>query len=202
LLKRFTGPGMFRLFLALAVFFHHISSLAIGTAAVYVFFGLSGYWIFKMYSGRYSATKQRYFTYLASRAWRLLPVFLLINLGMLSFMLFRGTLPHYWPATSRAHFILSNFLILGYSSLHFQPIVPAWSLDVEVEFYLVAPILILLLARLKFPVIWILIAGSISLVSALLHSPVPLLNFIVFFIVGMVAASANWKPQEGLELRP
>lgn len=192
--KKLTGPGTFRLFLALAVFFHHISRLAIGTAAVYIFFSLSGYWIFKMYTGRYSSTKQRYFTYIASRAWRLLPVFLLINLGMLSYMLFRGTLSHYWSATNHVHFVLSNFLILGYSSLHFKPIVPAWSLDIEVEFYLVAPILILLLTRLKSPVLWIVIAGSISLVAALLRSPLPLLYYIVFFVVGMAAASANWKP--------
>ena len=192
--KKFTGPGMFRLFLALAVFFHHISRLAIGTAAVYIFFSLSGYWIFKMYTGRYSATKQRYFTYMVSRAWRLLPVFLLINLGMLGYMLFRGTLSHYWAGTNHVHFILSNFLILGYSSLHFQPIVPAWSLDVEIEFYFIAPILILLFTQLKSPGLWILVAGSISLIAALLRNPVPLLHYIVFFVAGMAAASANWRP--------
>jgi len=185
---------MLRLFLALTVFFYHISRLAIGTAAVYVFFGLSGYWIFKMYTGRYSATKHRYFTYLASRAWRLLPVFLLINLGMLSYLLLCGTLSHYWSSANHVHFIVSNFLILGYSSLHFKPIVPAWSLDVEIEFYLVAPVLIFLLIRLKSPVLWVLIAGAISLTSALLHGSIPLLTYIVFFMAGMAAASSNWKP--------
>ncbi len=45
------SPGSFRLILALTVVvFHAVSFISFGHAVVYMFFVLSGYWIFKMYS--------------------------------------------------------------------------------------------------------------------------------------------------------
>ncbi len=78
--RKLTGPGLFRLLLAEVVFIHHLSRFACGTAAVYVFFSLSGYWIYQMYTRRYSKARFPYLTYLISRAWRLLPTFWLISL--------------------------------------------------------------------------------------------------------------------------
>ena len=44
------GPGLFRFILAFMVLiFHTISFFPLGHYAVYVFFMLSGYWIFKMF---------------------------------------------------------------------------------------------------------------------------------------------------------
>ena len=48
------SPGLFRLLLAfLVVIFHTTSFIPLGNYAVYVFFVLSGFWIFKMYNDKY-----------------------------------------------------------------------------------------------------------------------------------------------------
>ena len=49
MLSKFTGPGLFRLFLALAVFATHTTRIGFGASAVQIFFCLSGYWIYTMY---------------------------------------------------------------------------------------------------------------------------------------------------------
>jgi peptidoglycan/LPS O-acetylase OafA/YrhL len=151
--------------------------------------------------GRYSATRQPYLTYLGSRVWRLLPTFVLINLGVLVSLYFRGVFPHYWNSTGHFHFVASNLLILGYQSLPVQPIVPAWSLDIEMQFYFIAPFLAILLAWRKVPAGGVLAATAlVSLLAAFFHAPFPLLSYLIFFVVGMTAASVDWRPSGRLTL--
>jgi peptidoglycan/LPS O-acetylase OafA/YrhL len=200
-IKTLAGPGLFRFFLALVVFVHHTTRFAVGSAAVCVFFCLSGYWIDRMYMGRYSAARQPYLTYLVSRVWRLLPAFLLVTVGTLIYLRVDGSLADYWHASSSMHFVLSNLFILGYNSLTMQPLVPAWSLDIELQFYLVAPLLVIILAMRKLPP-WsfLLAAAAVSLAWALLGAPVSVVNYLVFFLAGMVAASSRWSPSRSLAL--
>jgi peptidoglycan/LPS O-acetylase OafA/YrhL len=196
ILQKLAGPGLFRLFLASAVFFYHVSRYAFfGSAAVYVFFVLSGYWIQKMWTLRYSRSVRPYSTYLISRAWRLIPTFVLIN-GIAIITLealghpFRG----FKGSASWAHFLIPQFLILGYDTLPNKPMVPAWSLDYEMQFYAIAPLLIALIARFSRP--WLLLgfAGMTSLTCALLFVDHTLANFLIFFLVGMIAADRKWHP--------
>jgi peptidoglycan/LPS O-acetylase OafA/YrhL len=195
MLKKFTGPGLLRLALAEIVFVHHLSRFAIGSAAVYVFFCLSGFWVYRMYVGRYSATRWPYFTYIVSRAWRLLPVFWLVSIITLLLLHFNGTLGLYSRASGEIHFILSNLTILGYNSLRAQPIVPAWSLDLEVQFYFLAPFVALLLLSRKIRPVWVLIASSaLAIASVLSGNRFPLASFLVFFVLGMTVASLDWRP--------
>ena len=198
MLKKTTGPGLFRLFLALLVFAHHLSRFSVGSYAVYVFFCLSGFWIYKMYVGRYALTRQPYFTYMVSRAWRLLPTFLLITVLALLYVFAEG-LPgftwHGWSNLDKAHFIFSNLFILGYDGLQQKLLVPAWSLDIEMQFYLIAPLIVLLLARRRVSPVWaVLAAAAISLTCFLLGSPVALGGYLVFFVIGMAASCADWRP--------
>ncbi|MGA2674318.1 MAG: acyltransferase [Terracidiphilus sp.] len=195
MLKRITGPGLFRLFLALMVFVHHVTRFAVGGSAVLVFFCLSGFWIYKMYTGRYSATRQPYLTYIVSRAWRLLPTFWLVTAITLLFLYFHGTLASYLDGPDRIHCIVSNLFILGYSTMREQPVGSAWSLDIEMQFYLIAPFIAVYLARRKAVAAWFLLAiAAASLASFLLHNPVTLVSYLVFFVVGMTAASVDWRP--------
>jgi peptidoglycan/LPS O-acetylase OafA/YrhL len=201
MLKKLTGPGLFRLFLALVVFVHHITRFAVGTSAVLIFFCLSGFWIYKMYLGRYSATRQPYLTYIVSRAWRLLPTFWLITVISILFLHFEGTLASSWSGANPVHFILSNLFIVGYNTLPMPPVGPAWSLDIEMQFYLIAPFIALFLARKMVPAVWVLLTvGLISLVSALLNNPVSLISYLAFFVLGMTAASTAWQPSFKLAL--
>jgi len=110
----------------------HGTRIAVGSSAVYLFFGLSGYWIYQMYVHKYSKTRSPFFTYMVSRLWRLLPVFLLINTSAILVDIFyqhRSVFAGNWM--SKLHFIVSNTMLLGYDSLPSKPLVPAWSLDLE-----------------------------------------------------------------------
>lgn len=187
-----TGPGFFRLALALLVFVHHASRLALGTSAVFIFFILSGYWICIMWCGRYSKAQQPYFTYLVSRLWRLLPAFIISSAIAWALLLWVGPIPTGidWP-----HQAISNLLIFGYHSLSFQPNAPAWSLDIEAQFYLIAPLLMMLVCRST----WVLLGCTIfSLAAYLLNDVVTVAPYLMFFTIGAVAANARWKPSPQL----
>jgi peptidoglycan/LPS O-acetylase OafA/YrhL len=186
---------MFRILLATVVFASHSSRFDFGSAAVDVFFVLSGFWIYKMWVARYAITKHSYLTYLISRSWRLLPVFLLASATILSVnrWLYSSIIP-IGDAGNRIHFVLSHILILGYNSLPVGPLGPAWSLDFEMQFYLVAPALVWFIMRLRRPMLVLFGAGISSLGSALCFGKYSLASHLIFFIVGMLAARFDWKP--------
>jgi len=199
MLRKLTGPGQFRLFLALVVFVHHTTRLAFGSCAVYIFFSLSGFWIYRMYTGRYASTRQPYLTYFISRLWRLLPTFWLISLVTLAYLYWNGMLAASYRANNHWHFIVSNCFLLGYDKLHIQPIVPAWSLDLEMQFYLIAPLLAILLARRIIPAsVLLVMVAAVSGASAVLDGYVRLLSCLIFFVMGMTAASSDWRPSRKL----
>ena len=201
MLKKLTGPGLFRLFLALLVFAHHISRFAVGTCAVYVFFCLSGFWIQRMYVRKYSATRLPYLTFTVSRAWRLFPTFWLVTAITLVYLWASGRPASYWVMPYRTHFVLSNLFLIGYHQLPRQPLIPAWSLDIEMQFYLVAPFIALLLARRKRLAGLVLIAAAaVSLGDYFLNSPISVAQYLVYFVIGMIAAATDWRPSGRLVL--
>lgn len=184
--RTLTGPGALRLMLAMAVFAHHLSRLAIGGAAVYVFYVLSGYWIFRMWEAKYSRARGVYLTYITSRLWRLLPIFAVFALAFLAISASRGN-----PITP--HALLSSMFILGYSSLEHPPLVPAWSLDLELQFYLIAPVLIGL-AQTWRPAVMVGVAAVVSLIAALFSIGGLVTPYLVYFVCGICAARAEWRP--------
>jgi peptidoglycan/LPS O-acetylase OafA/YrhL len=134
-----------------------------------------------------------------ARLWRLFPTFWAVNI--ISVVVFSIT--QAWPNTTPVgadwiHRAASNVLILGYGS--FQPsqvLLPhAWSLDMEVQFYLLAP-LIFLLARRTVGA-WLLLAGSVAggtlYAFAPLESPHRVSSYAVFFLIGVVSAQRGWRP--------
>src|ERR1039457_628074 len=117
-LGRFIAPpGLFRLSLAFVVFVSHCTRLELGSAAVYLFFMLSGFWVRQMWSKEYAPTTAPYRTFIISRLWRLLPVhyIALLMLIPLQYFLWGGILPMAgWP---EIHFALSHVFLLGYATL-------------------------------------------------------------------------------------
>lgn len=189
------GPGAFRFILAMAVFAHHASRLAIGSAAVYIFFALSGYWMHRMWVARYAQTKRPYVTYLVSRAWRLLPVFVLVGIvNILVLWTLRGSIgdvlgPSWWLST------VSGLIILGYAALPTQPLYPAWSLDIEMRYYLIAPAMSELGRRPRMIGVLLAAAGCMSLVTAALWEPrTGMLPYLIFFVLGLSVASTGREP--------
>jgi len=70
---RVMSPDLFRNVLAMTVFAHHLTRFSIGNMAVYIFFVLSGYWIARMWVGRYAKSERPFSTFYLSRSLRLIP---------------------------------------------------------------------------------------------------------------------------------
>jgi peptidoglycan/LPS O-acetylase OafA/YrhL len=188
------NPGAFRLFLALLVMVYHFSSLGVGRAAVYIFFMLSGFWVDRMWRERYSLTRNPYWTFVVSRFWRLVPVMALVGLITNLLLPVVGEDPARLALNNPLHLIVSSVALLGYAWLPYTSLSPAWSLDVEMQFYLLAPLLAILLGTARGRGIVLVVAAGLSLYSAY-HAPKDILPiYIVFFIIGMIAARSRWEP--------
>jgi peptidoglycan/LPS O-acetylase OafA/YrhL len=189
------GPGFFRFMLAALVYVYHVSRLGIGRSAVYVFFTLSGYWICTMWIKRYQDNRNGYWIFLCSRFWRLAPVFILCSI--ITWLLLVVT-PNYIPdKVNWMHQYFSNVMIVGYDMLSFQPNGPAWSLDIELQFYIVAPLLFYAMRK----GIWVLVGCLlISVLAYFLDAREILLPYLVFFAIGTAAATFRWRPTKRLAL--
>jgi len=202
------SPGLFRIFLACVVFAQHSTWLLLGDAAVLLFFGLSGYWIAAIWEKDYAATNAPVLTFYVSRAWRLLPAFWIANLFAILIAALRGELPDVYRTFAFTPHLIKmisgNIGLLGYALLpHSQRLLDtAWSLDVEVEFYLIFPLLMLLRrpvwrARLLF------LAGFFGLCAIVLYGEPVYRNlgyYILFFGIGLYFRYSRKVPSQRLAL--
>ncbi|RDJ97823.1 acyltransferase family protein [Paraburkholderia lacunae] len=182
------APGAFRFFLATVVLAFHYSSFGVGHTPVYLFFALSGYWVYSMWQNKYESTRAPYMTFVISRIWRLAPVFLLCSLSALAIA---TILPHivqpkvpFAPVDALAW--LSSFVLLGYNTASGTPLVPAWSLDVELQFYFVAPLIIVLLQ--KRPVLLVGVCLLASIASIVMFYDRAFMSYLPWFVSGILAA--------------
>jgi peptidoglycan/LPS O-acetylase OafA/YrhL len=190
---KFASPGALRMTLALAVFLHHTTKFNLGMAAVLIFFVLSGYWVATMWTKTYSKTTWSYFTFLVSRMWRVTPVFALCSAIAWALLWWRGDAPE--NVGGLIHQLFSNVMILGYNSLSYQANVPGWSLDMEIQFYLVAPAVIFLVSRNIYAVLGCV---ALSLLAPRFGGSATVLPFLYFFGVGVAAATHDLKPSPRL----
>lgn len=131
------GPGLLRLFLALAVVVSHLSALNIGRPAVVLFFVLSGYWV----SRRWHAGNQSVTGFALARFLRIWPLFALVaGATWLAF----GQL-----GLSRSADLPAGLLLLGSASRGDLLVGVDWSLDLELQFYLALPLMWLAVQRLS-----------------------------------------------------
>jgi peptidoglycan/LPS O-acetylase OafA/YrhL len=194
LARALSAPGAFRVFLVLVVVMHHSFPFRLGAWAVYVFFILSGYWIARMWRGKYLKTKQPYLTYIASRWMRLAPVFIIcIALQVLTKISLNDVQEPYW---SHAGWWIRQLLIVG-STAAGKILPPSWSLDVEMQFYILAPLLILLGSRL--PIVATLV-GIASLVYFIAHmlaggafDEANVIFYLAYFVAGIIIAETDWR---------
>ena len=183
------GPGALRLLLALVVLVSHLSALNIGRPAVVLFFVLSGYWV----SRRWLAGGDGALGFASSRLLRVWPLFALVSAATWVGM---G-----WLGLPRASDPAAGLLLLGSASRGDMLIGVAWSLDLELQFYLSLPLLWLaarrlpawqcaLLGLLAWGLgIWLMARGAWSF---LLYLPA--------FAGGMWLTRARWQPGAGLAL--
>jgi peptidoglycan/LPS O-acetylase OafA/YrhL len=177
----FPGPGVTRLILAAMVVESHYREYAAwnpcDAIAVYGFFFLSGYWIATLWTAKYSRTHRPVLTFYLSRLWRILPLAMIGNVAAILII----------PAT--ADTIVRSLLLLGSATLRTYPVdPPLWSIDVELQFYLLAP---LLLATMHYRIITALVLtigffGLFSLATQIL--PTTVLSGLVLFALGILFA--------------
>ena len=197
-----TGPGFLRLILALTVVFHHSTKyIKIGEFAVFTFFMLSGYWIHKMYKEKYILLESPYSSFITSRWLRIYPTYIFCFLLSLIFILVFNWAPeirdaYTWEADSM--FWFSSFFLLFYNQIpfYFMFLVPAWSLDIELQFYIIFPLIFLVFNRFKS--VWVYLIGfSISLLANTVFDNVfhgTIATSIHFFLIGSLLYTTNYKP--------
>jgi peptidoglycan/LPS O-acetylase OafA/YrhL len=175
-------PGAFRLLLAAAVVVSHVSRLDIGRLAVLLFFYLSGYWVTSVWTTKFGGEARARF-YL-SRYLRILPLFLLASLG--------ASLLRHWPLKP------INFALLGLASTNADPTGVSWSLDIELQFYLLLPILAGLLATHRK---WLIVAGTglATLLGCWIEARFHVLTvakYLPAFLLGVSTFTEAWKPSQ------
>lgn len=213
-------PGLFRLFLASLVLVHHSFPLRLGALAVGMFFILSGFWVARMWRSSYSKMPRPLIAFYASRWWRLAPLFVIVQLlGVLSWL---NNDSASWPtALGDWRWWITQFTVLG--STQFGRILPpAWSLDVEAQFYLVAPWAAMLIGLFaarqnskspdysegKFAglfqavlalVVFVSLAWSAAAMSSGMSMEAPRIDlYLWLFLMGMLCEYFNWIPSRAL----
>lgn len=140
--SRLLMQGSMRFILASLVVLQHFSSIRLGAYAVYVFFILSGYWVAKMYQEKYRGLQFTYLSWIISRWWRLFPVFivcLICAIATNSILQLLAPTSNYPPINIVGAIIEASVL---FTSFHNDYLPPGWTIGVELQFYLFAPILI------------------------------------------------------------
>ncbi len=192
------ASGFIRLSLALIVFAHHLSSIGIGKLCVFVFFALSGFWVARMWDQKYNKRMHTTRTFLVGRYLRIWPLFFIINIGAtaLEYSTGRRTAApcNELTAIECTREIFSNLFLLGYTYQTHHSLPPAWSLDIELQFYLIFPLLALMQQKLGIKLLGI---ATVLLAVASTLSPVILLTtYLPFFVLGM-AWAAHTRPIYG-----
>lgn len=156
----------------------HPLSTPVDGVAVNVFFALSGYWIARLWDATYSTLPAPLSTFYLSRAWRIYPLALIGSFVMLPLV--------HFPV--RFETLLSNaaLLTLTLQGKVLNP--PAWSLAIEVQFYLAAPLILGLVRSAR----WTLILVALCAISWLLFTfmliDTSLPVFLLFFLAGVLYA--------------
>ena len=186
------GPGATRFVLALLVLCYHFTPLRSGNFAVCCFYILSGYWITKMWRNKYSNAHQPTLVFLASRWLRIAPMLLLCTALVFLLPIDRSGATPGW--------LLRQALIIGCTGTY-VPLAPAWSLDVELQFYLAFATCAPWLFSLKQPsrlLAWLVVISlTVSLTAAAIIGNIVkpwLWIWLPLFLAGMWLETSNYRP--------
>lgn len=174
-------PGLFRLILAFAVVISHVSAISTGRLGVLLFFYLSGYWTANIWREKYK--EQKLFRFYLSRYWRIAPLFLL------------ATFVSAWIRGEDLQFV--NFTLLGIGSTNSDPTGVSWSLDVELQFYLLLPFVSALLATATIPTL--IACAALAVFGWWLDNAfevTTVLKYLPAFALGALTFIKSWRPTQ------
>ncbi len=194
--KLLLEAGQFRLLLAAMVVLVHTLGTPFGGAAVFLFFILSGYWIAHMWERQYCRTRQPWLTFALSRCWRIFPLYWLCYALMLVICQVTSRHePELWARVLSPEWLARMAVLVG-SDGQERILRPAWSLDYEMQFYLIAPWLVMALrGRAAQRAGW---AACVVLAVwfATGHGPLPrtVVYYGAFFLAGVLCRQSGWRP--------
>ena len=135
----------------ISVLFFHLGFdfFKYGFLGVDIFFILSGFLMYKYFQTEFN--NKRVFKYYLNRAFRVIPLYLIANLIVLLISFFYLISPHEFYLIIKHYFFSSYFLPnVGYwseesyfGSTIFKPLLNFWSLGVEIQYYLIFPLIFL-----------------------------------------------------------
>lgn len=163
--KKGMSVGYFRFILALIVCSNHLSSFGgAGRYAVFSFYILSGFLMTTILNEKYGLSPSGIGRYALNRLLRIYPIYLLaLSLAIASLFYFNNESsvsiePTFTLPTDSLSWV-KNILLIGMNFMHMERVIPpAWTLYVEVSFYMIIP-LVMLLGR---KAIWIWFIGSVA----------------------------------------
>lgn len=196
------SPGTLRFLLAFIVVLFHITRYVfLGHWAVYVFFMLSGYWVSRMYVEKYQNMPNSYFEYIKSRLLRLYPVnFLALVSGSIMAYFYSDYLLFFF-SNSVFKIILNSFsqiFFLGCNISKNLLLPPAWSLDIELQFYILLPLIIYLIFRIKHGINILLVICFVLFVLTnyipITYSKSTIIHYLLLFVLGISVYLKKWLP--------
>ncbi len=189
---------IFRGLAVILVFFYHLNlpGFENGYFGVDIFFVISGFLMGKLYQ------KQSIFDFYKARFSRLFPPYIIIIISVL-LIYFQLTVSSDFSQLVEQSvfsiFYLSNFHFwkMGsyFNQIQFNPLLHFWSLSIEIQFYLVVPLLFPLLQKSR--VIFICLFGASFLLSIFLLGISPKTSFYMFparFWEFLIGAGIAWLP--------
>lgn len=150
----------------------------VGRLAVLLFFFLSGFWVAKIWREKFQGETIRF--YLA-RALRIYPLYWLVA----SFAVFAFPAP----------FHLSQITLFGIATSPDDPVGVSWSLDIEMQFYVLLPLLALAPVRLLVPA-----SLAVAAIGWFVGLPFSLPLFLPAFALGMMCYAEDWQPPRNVAL--
>jgi peptidoglycan/LPS O-acetylase OafA/YrhL len=179
-------PGVFRLLLAVAVVVCHLSRWDVGRLAVLLFFFLSGFWVTQVWIAKFK--REGVGSFYLSRYFRIIPLYLIV-VAMTA--LASGAAPS-----------ANQWALLGLATTGGDILGVSWSLDIELQFYLLVPLLVAI--ALAIP--WWVSALAVTALAVASWALEPIFQFAIVtqylpaFALGMAAFLTAWKPSQKLAM--
>lgn len=161
--------GIIRFVLAFLVMLSHLSGTAYlinyGQTAVLSFYFISGCLMAMIYARFQHKSSRPNLTFFVDRAIKIWPSYLLVFFATVIFYYATGLMQPEPADLFRQMFIITN----GYGKMFdwgYPMVLPSWSLGVELQFYLIVPLLALLTYRIKLILAFVLAAGHLLALSS------------------------------------
>lgn len=176
-------PGVVRVILASAVMVSHLSRYDIGRLGVIIFFFLSGYWTSRIWTEKFN--ERQVMPFYVARALRIYPLFLVVSLISSAF--------------SDMRFLPEKLLLFGIATAGNDPTGVAWSLDIEMQYYLICPLLLSPLRR--FPRATLIICAAVTILAWVVTPTLGVRTVLLYlpaFLAGALADQSRYVPSARL----